>query len=44
MNYQHQSVPENVLMNDHAEQVILVDEADRALSSLSGIYGLGERS
>lgn len=32
MNYQHQSVPENVLMNDHAEQVILVDEADRAFS------------
>lgn len=32
MNYQHHSVPENVLMNDQAEQVILVDEADRAFS------------
>lgn len=32
MNYQRQNVPENVLMNDHAEQVILVDEADRAFS------------
>lgn len=32
MNYCLSDVSENVLMNDHAEQVILVDEADRAFS------------
>lgn len=32
MNYRDHCVLENVLMNDQAEQVILVDEADRAFS------------